>query len=96
MWKPTHAEEVDGGPARGRFVQVKISGYTSAAEVQRALIQIRELPGGYRDARVIESDGTPALSAPCAFAFSGRAYCMGRSTSRRIFDKVIAPRVVDT
>ena len=48
--------EVDGGPARGRFVQVKISGYTSATEVERALQRIRELPGGYADARVIESD----------------------------------------
>jgi hypothetical protein len=48
--------EVDGGPARGRFVQVKISGYTSATEVERALQRIRELPGGYADARVIESN----------------------------------------
>ena len=48
--------EVDGGPARGRFVQVKISGYTSATEVERALQRIRELPGGYADARVSESD----------------------------------------
>jgi cell division septation protein DedD len=49
------AAEVDGGPTRGRFVQVKIGGYTSEPEVQRALQQIRELPGGYTDARIIES-----------------------------------------
>ena len=53
---PADAVEVDGGPARGRFVQVKIGGYTSPTEVERALQQIRELPGGYRDARVIESN----------------------------------------
>jgi hypothetical protein len=47
--------EIDGGAARGRFVQVRIGGYTSGADVQRALQQIRELPGGYGDARIIES-----------------------------------------
>jgi hypothetical protein len=42
----------DGGPA-GRLVQVQISGYTSAIVVQRDLQRIRELPGGYGDARII-------------------------------------------
>jgi type II secretory pathway predicted ATPase ExeA len=42
----------DGGPA-GRLVQVQISGYTSAIDVQRDLQRIRELPGGYGDARVV-------------------------------------------
>ena len=45
----------DGGPA-GRFVQVQISGYTSAIDVQRDLQRIRELPGGYGDARVVQQD----------------------------------------
>ena len=42
----------DGGPA-GRLVVVQISGYTSAIDVQRDLQRIRELPGGYGDARVV-------------------------------------------
>ena len=46
-----HAEERDGGPT-GRILQVTISGYTSAADVQRDLGRIRELPGGYSDARI--------------------------------------------
>jgi len=50
------AVEVDGGPERGRFVQVKIGGYTSPTDVDRALQLIRALPGGYRDARVIQSN----------------------------------------
>jgi hypothetical protein len=49
------AVEVDAGVARGRFVQVKISGYQSAPDVQRALQEVRELPGGFGDARIIES-----------------------------------------
>jgi hypothetical protein len=46
------AVDRDGGAA-GRLVQVQISGYTSAIDVQRDLQRIRELPGGYRDARVV-------------------------------------------
>jgi hypothetical protein len=49
-----HAVERDGGPTRGRFVQVLISGYTSPIDVERDLHRIRELPGGYADARVVE------------------------------------------
>jgi type II secretory pathway predicted ATPase ExeA/cell division septation protein DedD len=49
-----HAVERDGGPERGRFVQVMISGYTSAIDVQRDLQRIRALPGGYTDARIVE------------------------------------------
>ena len=37
----------------GRLVQVTISGYTSAIDVQRDLQRIRELPGGYGDARIV-------------------------------------------
>jgi general secretion pathway protein A len=48
------AVERDGGPGRGRLVQVKVTGYTSTAAVQRDLHRIRELPGGYTDARIIE------------------------------------------
>jgi general secretion pathway protein A len=44
-----------GGPT-GRLVQVMISGYTSAIDVQRDLQRIRELPGGYGDARIVERD----------------------------------------
>jgi general secretion pathway protein A len=47
--------DADAG-ARGRFVQVKISGYTSAIDVQRDLQRIRELPGGYGDARVVDRE----------------------------------------
>lgn len=47
--------EADGG-ARGRFVQVKISGYTSAIDVERDLQRIRELPGGYSDAQIVDRD----------------------------------------
>ena len=47
-----HAEERDGGP-NGRILQVTISGYTSADDVQRDLARIRELPG-YSDARIVE------------------------------------------
>jgi len=48
-----HAVEHDWGPPRGRLLQVNVGGYVSADEVQRDLQQIRELPGGYRDARVV-------------------------------------------
>ncbi len=48
------AVERDWGPPRGRMVQVNIDGYASAIEVQRDLQRIRELPGGYSDARIVE------------------------------------------
>ncbi len=51
-----HTVEHDGGAARGRLTQVKVSGYTSAIDVQRDLQRIRELPGGYGDARIVEKD----------------------------------------
>jgi cell division septation protein DedD len=50
------AVERDGGAAHGRLTQVKVSGYTSAIDVQRDLQRIRELPGGYSDARIVERD----------------------------------------
>jgi len=50
------AVERDGGPGRGRFVQVQVNGYTSPDDVQRDLQRIRELPGGYSDATVVERD----------------------------------------
>ena len=48
------AVERDWGPPRGRLVQVNVVGYASEIDVQRDLQQIRELPGGYRDARIVE------------------------------------------
>jgi general secretion pathway protein A len=48
------AVERDWGPPRGRLVQVNVEGYASAIEVQRDLQRIRELPGGYSDARIVE------------------------------------------
>jgi general secretion pathway protein A len=48
------AVEHDWGPPRGRLLQVNVGGYASAIEVQRDLEQIRGLPGGYRDARIVE------------------------------------------
>ena len=48
------AVERDWGPPRGRLVQVKVGGYASAIDVQRDLQRIRELPGGYSDARIVE------------------------------------------
>jgi general secretion pathway protein A len=48
--------EHDWGPPRGRLLQVNVGGYASAIDAQRDLQQIRELPGGYRDARVIERE----------------------------------------
>lgn len=50
-----HAVERTGGPT-GRVVQVQISGYTSAIEVQRDLQRIRERPGRFADARIVEQD----------------------------------------
>jgi cell division septation protein DedD len=49
-----HAVEHDWGPPRGRLLQVNVGSYASADEVQRDLQQIRDLPGGYRDARIVE------------------------------------------
>jgi general secretion pathway protein A len=46
--------ERDWGPPRGVLVQVNVGGYTSAIEVQRDLQRIRELPGDYSDARIVE------------------------------------------
>jgi general secretion pathway protein A len=48
------ALERDWGPPRGRMVQVEVGGYASASDVQRDLQNIRELPGNYSDARVVE------------------------------------------
>lgn len=42
------------GRVRAVRVQVQISGYTSALDVQRDIQRIRELPGGYGDAQVVE------------------------------------------
>ena len=50
------AVEHDWGPPRGRLLQVNVEGYVSATDAARDLQQIRELPGGYRDARVIERE----------------------------------------
>jgi general secretion pathway protein A len=51
-----HARPVerDWGPPRGRLIQVNVGGYASAIDVQRDLQRIRELPGNYADARIIE------------------------------------------
>ena len=51
-----HTVQHDGGAVRGRLTQVKVSGYTSAIDVQRDLQRIRALPGGYGDARIVEKD----------------------------------------
>ena len=48
------AVERDGGAAHGRLTLVRVSGYTSPLDVQRDLQRIRELPGGYGDARIVE------------------------------------------
>jgi type II secretory pathway predicted ATPase ExeA/cell division septation protein DedD len=48
------AVERDWGPPRGRLVHVTVGGYASATEAQRDLQLIRELPGGYTDARIVE------------------------------------------
>ena len=46
--------ERNSGAAPGRFTLVRVDGYTSMADVQRDLQRIRELPGGYSDARIVE------------------------------------------
>lgn len=46
----------EGGPERGRFLVVMVSGYTSAIDVQRDLQHIRALPGGYTNARIVEHE----------------------------------------
>jgi general secretion pathway protein A len=48
--------ERDWGPPRGRLLQVNVGDYASAIDVQRDLQHIRELPGGYTDARIVERD----------------------------------------
>ena len=50
------AVDLDGGAAHGRLTLVRVSGYTSAIDVQRDLQRIRELPGGYSDARIVEQN----------------------------------------
>jgi hypothetical protein len=42
------------------LVQVRISGYTAASAVQRDLELIRQLPGRYNDARIVEQNQGPA------------------------------------
>jgi general secretion pathway protein A len=49
-----HAVERDWGPPRGRLVQVNVGDYASPTDVARDLQQIRQLPGGYGDARIVE------------------------------------------
>ena len=49
-----NAVERNSGAAPGRFTLVRVGGYTSMADVQRDLQRIRELPGGYSDARIVE------------------------------------------
>ena len=49
-----HAVERDWGPPRGVLVHVSVGGYASVIDVQRDLQRIRELPGGYADARIME------------------------------------------
>jgi cell division septation protein DedD len=47
------AVEKDWGQPRGRLVHVSVGSYSSATDVQRDLQRIRELPGGFTDARVV-------------------------------------------
>jgi cell division septation protein DedD len=49
-----HAVDRSGGPGRGVFKLVVITGYNSALDVQRDLQRIRALPGGYSDARIVD------------------------------------------
>ena len=51
-----HALERDWGPPRGRLVQVNVGGYASEIDVHRDLERLRELPGGYSDARIVEKN----------------------------------------
>jgi cell division septation protein DedD len=46
------AEEVFLGS--DRWIQVLVGGYSSAIDVERDLQRVRELPGGYTDARLLE------------------------------------------
>jgi hypothetical protein len=55
------AVERAGGVAYGRFTLVRIGGYTSMPDVERDLRRIRELPGGYSDARIVERQGKDGL-----------------------------------
>ncbi len=48
------AVEHDSGLPRGRWLQVNVGGYASADEAERDLQQIRLLPGGYQDARIVD------------------------------------------
>ena len=48
--------EREAGPTHGRVALVQVSGYTSAIDVQRDLELIRQLPGGYTDARILVQD----------------------------------------
>jgi general secretion pathway protein A len=48
------AVERDWGPPRGRLVHVSVGGYATAIDVERDLRRIRELPGGYGDARIVD------------------------------------------
>ena len=47
------AVEKDWGEPRGRLVHVSVGAYTSPTDVQRDLQRIREMPGGFADARVV-------------------------------------------
>ena len=51
-----HAVQFEGGTGNRRLTQVKVSGYTSAIDVERDLQRIRQLPGRYNDARIVERD----------------------------------------
>ena len=44
----------DWGPPRGRLFQVRVGGYSAVSDVARDLERIRQLPGRYTDARVVE------------------------------------------
>jgi cell division septation protein DedD len=46
--------ELDPGPTRPHVHQVIVGGFGSAIEVERALQHIRELPGRYTDAKIVE------------------------------------------
>jgi general secretion pathway protein A len=50
------AVERDWGLPRGRLVHVSVGAYTSTLDVQRDLQRIRELPGGFADARIVERE----------------------------------------
>ena len=47
------AVEKDWGEPRGRLVHVSVGAYTSPTDVQRDLQRIREMPGGFADARIV-------------------------------------------